>query len=88
MLRFDRFLHTNVSGQNLPQVLLPLITNLFNHVKRNCIPPAEWNKHFVIYNNMSYLNRTNTTKAFLPLLAPYNELWHKVSKVIDVYSSP
>ena len=47
------------------------------------MPEEEWGDLFVVYDNMCQLNRLLAARNELPLEAPYNRMWLRVSKIID-----
>ncbi|OQV24197.1 hypothetical protein BV898_02144 [Hypsibius exemplaris] len=67
------------------QVLFSAITTLYHRVKQDNIPPEEWHKQVIVFDNMCNLERTKTAQAPLPLPSSYDQLWRKPLKVLDVF---
>lgn len=60
---------------------------LVNFLRRKLenISPDEWSEIFVAYDNICNIERMKVTKEELPFPAPYNQIWKKISKIIDTF---
>jgi hypothetical protein len=47
------------------------------------VPENEWGDFFLAYDNICNLDRLRVAKKPLPLPPPYDEVWLKITKVID-----
>jgi len=57
----------------------------FLRTKLEGIPTEKWSNIFIAYDNMCNIEKMKVTKNELPFPAPFNEMWHKVSKIIDTF---
>ena len=60
-----------------------LITLRFLYNTLKDIPPEQWEKVMISYDNMGNLDRLKAARGKLPLPSPYDGLWCKVTKVIE-----
>ncbi|XP_055352285.1 uncharacterized protein LOC129598418 [Paramacrobiotus metropolitanus] len=68
-------------AESLGQVFLFLISGLYQLLQD--VPPEGWKKIFVCYDNICQLNRLKAACELLPLPKPFDEMWLRVSKIID-----
>lgn len=47
------------------------------------VPETEWKDRIIAYDNMCHLDGLRAAKQDLPLPAPYDKMWKKVTKIID-----
>ena len=64
------------------QVFLIVLTWLYETLSH--IPPDQWQDVVLAYDNMCHLASLRASRAPLPLPAPYDNMWLKISKVLTV----
>ena len=67
------------------QAFLAAVTSLYHHVTENNIPPEKWHEQVVVYDNICNLNRIKAARIPLPLRPPFDQLWLKPLKCLDVF---
>ena len=65
------------------QVFVFLIN--FLQQKLENIPPEKWSEIFIAYDNICNIERMKVARKELPFPAPFNQIWMKVTKIIDVF---
>ena len=60
-----------------------LITISWLFEKLKCVPESEWENVILSYDDMCHLDNLKVGKADLPFPPPFNQMWHKVQKIID-----
>lgn len=73
------------------QVFLIVISWLYKILQN--IPESQWGEVILSYDNMCHLDTLRAAVNPLPLPPPYNEMWHKITKVykftfvsqVDIY---
>ena len=63
------------------QVFLLAVHSLYNRLKN--VEEKYWEEMILSYDNMCNVCRMVSTKKPLPLPAPYDQIWLKITKVID-----
>ena len=64
------------------RAFLAAVTSLYHHVTENSIPSEKWHKQAIVYDD---LNRIKAARVLLPLRPPFDQLWLKFSKCLDVF---
>lgn len=49
------------------------------------IPPTDWSKIFIAYDNICNVDRMKVARQELPLPHPFSQVWQSVSKIIDSF---
>ena len=57
----------------------------FLKIKLKDVPPDQWNKVFIAYDNICNIERMKAAKEDLPFPEAYNMLWKRTSKIIDTF---
>ena len=60
-----------------------LITLRFLYTVLKDIPSEQWAEIILSYDNMCNIDNLKAARGKLPLLSPYDELWAKITKIID-----
>ena len=65
------------------QVFVFLVNVLLKKLKN--IPPRDWSKIFIAYDNICNVDRMKVARQELPLPHPFSQVWQSVSKIIDSF---
>lgn len=76
--RYNLFLHRSESPS---QVFIIALSWLSQVVKDR--PESQWRDIVLCYDNMCHLDALKVAREDLPLDAPYDKMWKKVTKIID-----
>ena len=68
-------------SESVGQVFLIVVTWLYLVLKD--LPSEKWTGLWLAYYNMCQLIKTKATSTSLPLPAPYDNMWHRINKVVD-----
>ncbi|XP_055354787.1 uncharacterized protein LOC129600331 [Paramacrobiotus metropolitanus] len=68
-------------AESLGQVYLFVVSALYDLLQN--VAPEEWENIFVCYDNICQLNRLKAASAPLPFPEPFDQIWNRVSKIVD-----
>ncbi|XP_055345331.1 uncharacterized protein LOC129593153 isoform X2 [Paramacrobiotus metropolitanus] len=68
-------------AESLGQVYLFIVGALYELLQD--VAPEEWEKVFICYDNICQLNRLKAAAEPLPFPEPFDQLWSRVSKIVD-----